>query len=138
MNAITKSVPNEAEISDQLAEMDDEDRSIIRWALINRPDDLRDFCQVTEDGKLEGDYAEYFQQAIDIEGTFKTQSKHAAGVVISKEPLHTVCPMVKQRGSTEKIAGLEMTDLEALGHVKFDVLGITLLDKLMKINEYKT
>ena len=137
MNAITKSVPNEAEISDQLAEMDEEDRSIIRWALINRPDDLRDFCQVTEDGKLEGDYAEYFQQAIDIEGTFKTQGKHAAGVVISKEPLHSVCPMVKQRGSTEKIAGLEMTDLEALGHVKFDVLGITLLDKLMKIKELK-
>ena len=137
MNAITKSVPNEAEISDQLAEMDEEDRSIIRWALINRPDDLRDFCQVTEDGKLEGDYAEYFQQAIDIEGTFKTQGKHAAGVVISKEPLHSVCPMVKQRGSTEKIAGLEMTDLEALGHVKFDILGITLLDKLMKIKELK-
>jgi len=137
MNAITKSVPNEAEISDQLAEMDEEDRSIIRWALINRPDELRDFCQILENGKLDGDYAEYFQQAIDIEGTFKTQGKHAAGVVISKEPLHKVCPMVKQRGSTEKIAGLEMTDLEALGHVKFDVLGINLLDKLMKIKEFK-
>ena len=135
MNAITKSVPNEAEISDQLAEMDDEDRSIIRWALINRPEELIDFCHINDDGKLEGDYAQYFQQAIDIEGTFKTQGKHAAGVVISKEPLHTVCPMVNQRGSTERIAGLEMADLEALGHVKFDVLGINLLDKLMKIKE---
>lgn len=135
MNAITKSVPNEADISDQLAEMDDEDRSIIRWALINKPDELRDFCHITDDGKLEGDYAEYFQQAIDIEGTFKTQGKHAAGVVISKEKLKNVCPMVKQKGSTEKIAGLEMADLEALGHVKFDVLGINLLDKLMKIKE---
>lgn len=138
MNAITKSVPNEAEISDQLAEMDDEDRSIIRWALLNRPDELRDFCHITEEGKLEGDYAEYFQQAIDIEGTFKTQGKHAAGVVISKEPLHKVCPMVKQKGSSEKIAGLEMADLEALGHVKFDVLGITLLDKLMYIRDLQT
>ena len=135
MNAITKSVPNEADISDQLAEMDEEDRSIIRWSLINRADELRDFCHITNEGKLEGDYAQYFQQAIDIEGTFKTQGKHAAGVVISKNPLHTVCPMVKQRGSTEKIAGLEMADLEALGHVKFDVLGINLLDKLMKIKE---
>ena len=135
MNAITKSVPNEADISDQLAEMDDEDRSIIRWALLNRPDDLRDFCHITDNGNLEGDYAQYFQQAIELEGTFKTQGKHAAGVVISKEPLHKVCPMVKQKGSTEKIAGLEMADLEALGHVKFDVLGITLLDKLMKIKE---
>jgi DNA polymerase-3 subunit alpha len=134
MNAITKSVPNEAEISDQLAEMDDEDRSIIKWALINRSKELQDFCHIDNNGDIVGDYAEYFKQAIEIEGTFKTQGKHAAGVVISANPLHTVCPMVKQKNGTEKIAGLEMADLEALGHVKFDVLGITLLDKLMYIS----
>jgi DNA polymerase-3 subunit alpha len=115
--------------------MDDEDRSIIRWALLNRSDELRDFCHIAEDGKLDGDYAEYFQQAIDLEGTFKTQGKHAAGVVISKEPLHKVCPMVKQKGSSEKIAGLEMADLEALGRPKFDVLSLSLLDKLMYISD---
>lgn len=136
MNAITKKVPNEAEISDQLAEMDEEDRSIIRWTLLNRPKDLSDFCRIREDGTLEGEYAEYFELAIRLEGTFKTQGKHAAGVVISAQPLHKVCPMVSQRDlNAEKIAGLEMADLEALGHVKFDVLGINLLDKLMKIEE---
>jgi len=136
MNTITKSIPNEAEISDQLAEMDNEERSIIRWALINNANDLRDFCYIDENGQLSGDYAEYFEQAIDIEGTFKTQGKHAAGVVISANKLNEVCPMVNQRDSTEeKIAGLEMSDLEALGHVKFDILGITLLDKIMKIKE---
>jgi DNA polymerase-3 subunit alpha len=115
--------------------MDDEDRSIIRWALINNADELRDFCRINDNGELEGEYADYFDQAIKIEGTFKTQGKHAAGVVISAEPLQKVCPMVKQKGSHEKIAGLEMSDLEALGHVKFDVLGINLLDKIMKIQE---
>jgi DNA polymerase-3 subunit alpha len=135
MNAITKSIPNEAEISDQLADMDDEERSIIKWALINNANELRDFCYIGETGKLEGTYAEYFEQAINIEGTFKTQGKHAAGVVISAAPLKMVCPMVKQRDSSEKIAGLEMSDLEALGHVKFDILGITLLDKLMYIQK---
>jgi DNA polymerase-3 subunit alpha len=133
MNAITKIIPNEAEISDQLAEMDDDDRSIIRWALINNADELQDFCRINDDGSLDGDYSEYFEQAIKLEGTFKTQGKHAAGVVISKEPLYKVCPMVKQKGSSEKIAGLEMVDLEALGHVKFDVLGLTLLDKIMYV-----
>jgi DNA polymerase-3 subunit alpha len=137
MNAITKSIPNEAEISDQLADMDDEDRSIIRWALINNANELRDFCYINEDGKLDGDYAEYFDQAIKIEGTFKTQGKHAAGVVISKYKLSDVCPMVDQRDSSEKIAGLEMSDLESLGHVKFDVLGLSLLDKLMFIKEIR-
>tara|TARA_B100001939_G_scaffold347952_1_gene371562 strand:+ start:8192 stop:9814 length:1623 start_codon:yes stop_codon:yes gene_type:complete len=135
MNEITKSIPDEAAISDQLAEMDEEDRSIIKWALLNNPDDLRDYCFVNDAGYLEGDYSEYFQQAIDIEGTFKTQGKHAAGVVISADELYKVCPMVNPKSGTEKIAGLEMADLEALGHVKFDVLGINLLDKLMMIKE---
>jgi DNA polymerase-3 subunit alpha len=137
MNAITKNVPNESEISDQLADMEDEDRSIIRWALINRSQELQDFCSINEKGELEGQYAEYFKQAIEIEGTFKTQGKHAAGVVISAKPLQQVCPMSRQKDSDEKIAGLEMSDLEALGHIKFDILGITLLDKLMKIEELK-
>jgi len=135
MNEITKSIPDEAAISDQLAEMDEEDRSIIKWALLNNPEDLRDYCFVNDAGYLEGDYSEYFQQAIDIEGTFKTQGKHAAGVVISADELYKVCPMVNPKSGIEKIAGLEMADLEALGHVKFDVLGINLLDKLMMIKE---
>lgn len=135
MNEITKYIPDEAAISDQLSAMDEEDRSIIRWTLQNRADDLMDYCHIDDDGRLQGDFAEYFQQAIDIEGTFKTQGKHAAGVVISAEPLFKVCPMVNQKAGSEKIAGLEMNDLEALGHVKFDLLGLNLLDKLMFIKE---
>lgn len=135
MNEITKAIPNEAEISDQLSQMDDDERSIIRWALINNSNDLIDYCSINEDGQLEGDYADMFNKAIRIEGTFKTQGKHAAGVVISAEPLAKVCPMASQKNSDEKIAGLEMSDLEALGHVKFDVLGLSMLDKIMKIEE---
>lgn len=135
MNEITKNIPDEAAISDQLQEMDDEDRSIIRWALINRADELRDFCFINDGGELDGDYAEYFAEAIAIEGTFKTQGKHAAGVVISANNLNKVCPMVNQKNGDEKIAGLEMEDLESLGHVKLDILGLSLLDKLMFIEK---
>ena len=135
MNEISKVIPNEADVSDQLQAMDEEDRSIIKYALINYPEELRDYCFINDSGELEGDYAEYFQQAIDIEGTFKTQGKHAAGVVISSDNLKESCPMVPQKSSNEKIVGIEMVDLEALGHVKFDVLGINLLDKIMKIEE---
>ncbi len=41
--------------------------------------------------------------------------------------------IVRKKGS--KVAGLEMQDLESMGHVKFDVLGINFLDKIMKIKE---
>ena len=135
MNEITKKLPNEADISTQLAEMDDDERSIILWSLQNNPDDFIDYCFINSKGELEGDYAEYFEQAIKMEGTFKTQGKHAAGVVISAEKLSEVCPMVNSKSSDEKIAGLEMADLEALGHVKFDILAINFLDKCMYIED---
>lgn len=135
MNEITKYIPDEAAISDQLQEMDPEDRSIIRWALINNADKLGDYCQQDENGKLTGDYAEFFEQAIRMEGTFKTQGKHAAGVVISAEPLYKMCPMMNQRSGKEKIAGLEMEYLEAIGGVKLDVLGLSLLDRIMFVRK---
>jgi DNA polymerase III alpha subunit len=41
--------------------------------------------------------------------------------------------MVRDKKGSEKIAGMEMNDLEAMGHVKFDILGVSLLDKIMGI-----
>ena len=48
MNEITQYIPNEADISDQL-ELSDE-RSIIRWTLINDGGDLKKWCKINEDG----------------------------------------------------------------------------------------
>ncbi|MAF25450.1 hypothetical protein CL634_07740 [bacterium] len=131
MNIITKSLPHEHEISDQLADMGDS--SVIKWTLINQPEVLRDYCRLNDDGGLEGDHAKLFEQAMRIEGTFKSQGKHAAGVVISSHNLDEVCPMVRDKKGDEKIAGMEMGDLEAMGHVKFDILGVSLLDKIMGV-----
>jgi len=133
MNAITKSLPHEHEVSDQLAEMDDP--SVIKWTLMNQPEVLRGYCRLNDKGELEGDYSKLFAQAMRIEGTFKSQGKHAAGVVISSHSLNEVCPMVRDKKGAEKIAGMEMNDLEAMGHVKFDILGISLLDKIMGVRD---
>lgn len=135
INEITKHFPQEAAISSDLEQMDEDDRSIIMWALINKRNELMDFCFLKDDGSLDGQYSEQFKEAIELEGTFKTQGKHAAGVVISSDPLNKVCPMSTQKNSPEKIVGLEMKDLELLGHVKFDVLGLLTLDKLMAMEE---
>ena len=43
--------------------------------------------------------------------------------------------MVRDKKGSEKIAGMEMNDLEAMGHVKFDILGISLLDKIMGVRD---
>jgi DNA polymerase-3 subunit alpha len=137
MNKITKYIPDEAKIADELQEMKEEtgEASIIRWALENNVDKLKEWCYLLDDGTLAGPLAKRFEQAIRLEGTKSNQSKHAAGVVISQEKLSDICPMVYDSKNKQLIAGMEMQDLESLGVIKFDILGIAMLDKIMNISQ---
>lgn len=135
INRITKHFPEEAKIAGELKQMDEADRSIIRWALENRASKLAEWCQLTDDGKLIGPMADRFAQAIRLEGVKSAPSKHAAGIVIAPQPLHQMCPMVQDTNNKVMIAGLEMNDLESIGMLKFDVLGILMLDRLEGIQK---
>jgi DNA polymerase-3 subunit alpha len=134
MNEITKYIPDEAKIADQLEEM--EDKSILRWSLINNAKSLSKWCVLNEDGTLSGDLADTFKTAMKIEGTYKNQGKHAAAVVIAPESLKNFCPMIEDKDGN-KIAGFEMSDLDAVGILKLDVLGVDILSKVMKIAQDK-
>ena len=137
MNKITKNIPDEAKISDELQEMKKEygEASIIKWALENRAKDLKEWCSVDNEGNLTGPLAKRFEQAIRLEGTKTNQSKHAAGVVIAPEKLTNICPMVYDTKNKNLIAGMEMQDLENIGVIKFDILGVAVLDKIMNISD---
>lgn len=137
MNRITKNIPDEAKIADELQEMKEEtgEASIIRWALENNADKLREWCYLDELGQLQGPLAKRFEQAIRLEGTKSNQSKHAAGIAISANPLDQTCPMVYDNKNNQLIAGMEMQDLESIGIIKFDILGIAYLDKIMTIQD---
>ena len=135
MNRITKNIPDEAKIADELQEMKEEtgEASIIRWALENNADKLKEWCYIDEKGELQGPLAKRFEQAIRLEGTKSNQSKHAAGIAISSEPLKDLCPMVYDSKNDQLISGMEMQDLENIGIIKFDILGVAMLDKVMTI-----
>jgi len=137
MNKITKNIPDEAKIADELQEMKEEtgESSIIRWALENSPDKLKEWCYIDDNNELQGPLAKRFEQAIRLEGTKSNQSKHAAGIAISATPLNQSCPMVYDTKNDQLIAGMEMQDLEAIGIIKFDILGVAMLDKIMTITE---
>jgi DNA polymerase-3 subunit alpha len=137
MNRITKNIPDEAKIADELQEMKEDtgEASIIRWALENNVDKLKEWCYISDDGALSGPMAKRFEQAIRLEGTKSNQSKHAAGVVISSKDLKLVCPMVYDSKNKQSIAGMEMQDLESIGIIKFDILGIAMLDKIMTVSD---
>jgi len=137
MNRITKNIPDESKIADELKEMKDEtgEASIIRWALENNADKLREWCYIDDNGELQGPLAKRFEQAIRLEGTKSNKSKHAAGIAISSEPLKDICPMVYDTKNNQYIAGMEMGHLEAIGIIKFDILGVAMLDKIMTIRD---
>ena len=138
MNEITAGIPDEAAISDKLEESGD--YSIITWVLEN-PDlaakmappkttPTSNFCRI-EDKVLIGDYAEIFSKAIALEGTFQIRGKHAAGVIISSDVISDVCPMCLSTDGVP-IAYMDMGDLEKLGQVKFDFLGVDILNKIQE------
>jgi len=137
MNKITKHIPDEAKIADELQEMKEEtgEASIIRWALENKSEDLKEWCYIDENDQLQGPLAKRFEQAIRLEGTKTNQSKHAAGIAVSSEPLERSCPMIYDSKNDKPIAGMEMQDLENIGVIKFDILGVAMLDKIMYIQD---
>lgn len=130
MNQITEFLPDEAEIGDKMEA--DHETSIIRWVLMNEPQLVQDYCQLEDSGELTGDYANYFNLAIQLEGTLKTQGQHACGVVIGNEPLGNNCPIFSE--NDEMVAAFEKNDLEYIGIPKFDLLGVAALDKLQGFN----
>lgn len=141
MNEITEHIPDEAKIADELQEMKEagEDPSIIMWALENNGEELKEWCSLNEDGTCDGPMARLFEQAIRLEGTYKSMGKHAAGVIISPVPLSEVCPMAYDKKNNTVHTAMEYEDLEWMGLAKFDILGVAALDKIQgTLNILKT
>ena len=78
--------------------------------------------------------AEVVELARSLENMVRHSSTHAAGVVISNEPLADYIPLYKG-SKNEVVTQFDMSSIEKLGYVKFDFLGLktlTILDKAVK------
>ena len=60
-----------------------------------------------------------------LEGVARNASTHAAGVVISREPLTELMPLQKATNSDSLMTQYEMHAVEAMGLLKFDFLGLS-------------
>lgn len=127
-NEITRYIPDEAAIADELRQAREEqgdDYGILQWA-IHHVEQVQDAY---------GWYKPLFDQAMRIEGTKKSQSKHAAGVVIADRPIEELVPLAYDAKNKDRVVGLEMNNAEDMGAVKFDFLGVVALDKMWKAQE---
>ncbi|MFC1454030.1 DNA polymerase III subunit alpha [Verrucomicrobiota bacterium] len=75
----------------------------------------------------EPDARQIIQHATVLEGLFRHAGVHAAGVVISKEPLAKMIPLTKDKEG-QIITQFSHDHVEALGLLKADFLGLTTLD----------
>ena len=62
-----------------------------------------------------------------LEGLFRNQSTHAAGVVIGNRPIHQIVPTYRD-GHGTLVTSFDMKSVEKAGLVKFDFLGLKTLD----------
>jgi DNA polymerase-3 subunit alpha len=70
-----------------------------------------------------------------LEGLVRADSIHAAGVVISDRPLIDIVPVQQKGPDQEVVTQLPMGDVEALGLLKIDFLGLRNLDVIDKAVE---
>jgi DNA polymerase-3 subunit alpha len=128
---ISNNIPQGESISDKLEE--EGETSILRWTLNNDPKALEQWCTLNN-GVYSGDYAQYFEQAIRIEGTYKSYGKHASALVVSGSVLSDIVPMMREKSSDELMVSFEYEMADKAGAPKFDILGVNCFDKLMDIN----
>ena len=76
--------------------------------------------------------------AMRLEGLNRHASTHAAGVVISPEPITNYAPLYRNPSDESIVTQFEMKALEKVGLLKFDFLGLKTLTVIEKTLKYIT
>jgi len=93
-----------------------------------RYNDGQDFRKLYEEN---ADVRTVYQTALGLEGQIRNWGVHAAGVIMSSEPLIDIVPIMKREKDGVIITQLDYPMCESLGLVKMDFLGLrnlTVLD----------
>lgn len=89
----------------------------------------------------EEEVKELFHLAFKLEGITRNAGKHAGGVVIAPSELTDFTAIYCEEGSTQIVSQFDKDDVEAVGLVKFDFLGLrtlTIIDwALQTVNHFQ-
>lgn len=99
--------------------------------MIKQSDSFRDYIKQSEKLRL------LFEVALKLEGLPRNMSTHAAGLVIGNRPLMEDVPLTMGAQDTY-LTQYAMNDLEAIGLLKIDLLGLrnlSLLERIVKTVE---
>lgn len=91
--------------------------------------------QLKERFDQEEEVQELFGLASKLEDMTRNVGMHAGGVLIAPGKLTDFCPLYRQEGSDSYVSQFDKDDVEAIGLVKFDFLGLrtlTILDEAVR------
>ncbi len=83
--------------------------------------------QIDERARNEEELAELLPLAEKLEGVTRNVGMHAGGVLIAPGKLTDFCPLYRAEGSDAMVSQFDKDDVEAIGLVKFDFLGLRTL-----------
>ncbi len=86
--------------------------------------------RLAEREENEEDTRELLALAGELEGLTRNVGMHAGGVLIAPGRLTDFCPLYSASGAEHAVSQLDKDDVEAVGLVKFDFLGLTTLTVL--------
>ena len=132
-DGISKLIPNKPgqAVTLQLlpAERDKNDKTV--YALEAEP-------ILAERERKEEDVHTLLELARKLEGLTRNVGMHAGGVLIAPGRLTDFCPLYLQPGSSSAVSQFDKNDVEAIGLVKFDFLGLATLTILEIAKDFIT
>lgn len=106
---------------DQIAKLIPFDLSMTLSRALAEEETLQERYNKEEDVRLLIDLAR------KLEGIARNAGRHAGGVVIAPRPLYDYMPLYCERDSESPVTQFDMGDVESIGLVKFDFLGLRTL-----------
>jgi DNA polymerase III subunit alpha len=92
--------------------------------------------EIEEREKNEEEVAELLALAERVEGMVRNIGMHAGGVLIAPGKITDFCPLYMQPGSNNAVSQFDKDDVEAIGLVKFDFLGLATLTILEMAKDF--
>jgi DNA polymerase III subunit alpha len=101
---------------------------------------LEDSAELKQQYDTEEEVKNLIDMALSLEGTARNAGKHAGGLVISPTKLTDFTPLYCEQGGGNLVTQFDKDDVEAVGLVKFDFLGLrtlTIIDWTLQIINQK-
>jgi DNA polymerase III subunit alpha len=120
VDSIAKLVPAPPGKSVTLARVPDQPDSGLIYARKESP-------EINDREQNEVEVAELLTLAMRLEGVTRNIGMHAGGVLIAPGKITDFCPLYMQPGSDSAVSQFDKDDVESIGLVKFDFLGLATL-----------